>query len=129
MVTRNTLRIPVDLEIFWKAEKKKDQVFSLSTKDMHKDKATDISGGGMGIIIKYFLPRGFRIKIALAGGIFGLTRFIRFKGVVCYCNYINHGNYKCGIKFIDPPAIHTLKFNEFKSSYEKRQTPRVTLSE
>jgi len=128
METRNALRIPVDLEVLWKVEKKNNQVFSLATKDLHKNKAVDISALGMGIITKYFLPHGLIIKIALKGHIFGIDRFIRLKGEIRYCNYIKQGNYKCGIKFINPPESYISKFNDFIVTYNKRKDPRIFLS-
>ncbi|MFH1191804.1 MAG: PilZ domain-containing protein [Candidatus Omnitrophota bacterium] len=105
------------------------QFYSLVNKDLHKDRTTDISVGGIGMVTSYFLPHGLRVKLVLAGGILGINRLMRLKGEVCYCLNLKHGKYKCGIKFIDPPTTYLSKFNEYKSAYEKRKEPRITLSD
>ncbi len=125
----NTLRIPVDLEVAWKIDKKIGQPYQLEIKNVCRTKAFDISCGGMGIISKYFLPYGLRISIAFSAKILGLNKFFRLKGEVRYCNYIKPSNYKCGVKFINPPLLYSKKFSEFKSIFEKRKEPRVTLSD
>lgn len=129
MEIKNTLRIPVDLEVAWKVDKKLGQPYHLEINNVCRDKAFDISSGGMGIISKHFLPTGLRIEIAFSGSILGLKKFLRLKGEVRYCNCIKQANYRCGIKFIDVPLSYSTKFNELKLANEKRQDPRITLSE
>ncbi len=129
MEINNTLRIPIDLKVAWKVDKKLGQPYQLGIKSACRDKAFDISSGGMGIISKHFLPTGLRIEIAFSGTTLGLKSFLRLKGEVRYCSCIKQSNFRCGIKFIDPPASYSAKFNEFKSVYEKRKDPRITLAE
>jgi len=127
--TRGSIRIPVELDIFWKIDKNLGQLFSLKSGDRCRTKAFDISIGGMGIISKYFLPSGLRIKLAFSGDKLGLDKFfIRTRGEIRYCNYLKHSNYKCGIKFIDSPLLYSKKFNEFKAAFEKRDGVRLTLA-
>jgi len=129
MEIKNTLRVPVDLEVAWKVDKKLGQPYHEGLKNVYRNKAFDISPGGMGIISKHFLPTGLRIEIAFSGTILGLKKIIRRKGEVRYCSRIKQANYRCGIKFIDLLSSYSSKFNEFKLAYEKRKEPRITLSE
>jgi len=129
METRSSIRIPIELDIAWKIDKHLGQLFSLAAGDKCRTNAFDISAGGMGIISKYFLPCGLRIKLAFSGNKLGLDKFfIRTKGEIRYCNYIRHSNYKCGIKFIDSPLLYSKKFNEFKANYEKRKESRINFT-
>jgi len=130
METRSSIRIPIELDIAWKIDKQLGQLFSLATGDKCRTKAFDISIGGMGIISKYFLPSGLRIKLAFSGNKLGLDKFfVKTRGEIRYCNYVRHSNYKCGIKFIEAPLLYSKKFNEFKAAFEKRKDNRLTLTE
>ncbi len=129
METRSSIRIPIELDIAWKIDKHLGQLFSLAFGDKYRTKAFDISIGGMGIISKYFLPSGLRIKLAFSGNKLGLDKFfVRTKGEIRYCNYLRHSNYRCGIKFVDSPLLYSKKFNEFKAAFEKRDETRLTLA-
>lgn len=126
----NTLRIPVDLEIVWKIEKKLGQPCKLEIKTTGRDMAFDLSSGGIGIISKHFLPIGLRIQIAFSGRMLGLNKYLRLKGEVRYCSSCSkQRNFRCGIKFINPPESYSAKFKEFRLSFEKRQYPRIRLSD
>jgi len=129
METRNTLRVPVDLEVIWKIDKKINPSFSLVEKSVCRDKAFNISAGGMGIIAKHYLPIGLRIKLVFSAKILGLNKIIGLKAEVRYCKFIKRSHYKCGIKFIDVPAAYSSKLMDFIAIFEKRKEPRIALSE
>ncbi|MFH0917800.1 MAG: PilZ domain-containing protein [Candidatus Omnitrophota bacterium] len=129
MGIENTLRIPVNLEVIWKIDKKLGQPSELRIKNPCREMAFDISSGGMGIISKHFLPIGSRIEIAFSGRILGLKKHFRLKGEVRYCSPLKQTNFRCGIKFINPPQLYSAKFNEFKLASEKRHDPRVHLAD
>jgi len=129
METRGTLRVPVNFEVIWKVDKKINPFFSLVEKGLSRGEAFNISVGGMGIFSKHFLPKGLRIKLAFSGKILGSDKFMRLKGEARYCNFIKRSHYKCGIKFIDIPVSYSSKLNEFISMFEKRQEPRISISD
>jgi len=129
MEIENTLRIPVNLDVVWKIEKKLGQPCKLEIKKSCRETAFDISSGGIGIISKHFLPIGSRIEVAFSGEILGLKKYFRLKGEVRYCSALKQRNFRCGIKFINPPELYSAKFNDFKLASEKRHDPRMYLSD
>lgn len=80
----------------------------------------DITVEGMGILIRYYLPRGVVIELAMKGGPFGVKKATTLKGEVRYCNFISYHSYKCGVRFVDLSARQRRAIARFISANTKK---------
>jgi len=117
----------MSLSVISSIDKDKEQHINLVKGDCFEGKACDISAAGVGVHVKYFLPKGLVIKMELEGKPFGLNKKIKVKGAVRHCVYIKIHTYKCGIEFLDLPADCKKAITQFILTYEKRKKPRLNL--
>jgi c-di-GMP-binding flagellar brake protein YcgR len=129
METRCAPRICINLKIISRIDEETGQKFSLAKGNVFEVQIVDISILGIGIISKYFLPKGLHIGLEIDGKCFDLENPFRIKGEVRYCSYVKAIGYRCGVKFINISSQYMDKIKNFIATYERRQEPRVTLSE
>jgi hypothetical protein len=129
METRYAPRVRLDLKVLSRVSDEDGQKFLLSKGNTFEIEIADISTLGVGIISRFFLPKGLRIELEIDGKPFGLDNSMKIKGEVRYCNYIKSSRYRCGIKFIDISSQYLNKIKDFIATYEKREEPRLKLSE
>lgn len=127
MDTRSAPRIPVRLEVLVNIDNKPDQSIKLAAGTQFDATVFDISSKGMGIFIKYFLPRETAIELVLAGAPFGLKDDMKIKSEVKYCNCVATHTYRCGVEFLDLPEEYKNTINSFITKYDRRQGPRLSL--
>ena len=89
--------------------------------------AIDISIGGIGIYIEYYLPTGVHLDLQVEGSPLGAQRPLNIKGEVRYCNFIAQHKYRCGLKFIEISKEDRDVIAEFVKNAERRKFPRVKL--
>lgn len=100
--TRFVSRVDVTLRVVSKINRDANQSFELADGNFFKARAFNIGAQGIGIITKYFLPKGLVVDLEIAGPLFGFKECLTLKGEVRYCNniYNERNKYKCGISFI-----------------------------
>ncbi len=127
MDTRLVPRITIQLKSSINIENKPDQNIRL-TEGSHFDAAAfDISSHGLGLIMKYFLPKGTSIEIVIEGAPFGLKEDMKIKGEIKYCNSIAGHQHKCGVEFISLPEECQKAIDAFIAKNDRRQNPRLNL--
>ena len=129
METRSAKRVSVNLKIASRIDNQGDQKFSISQGDIFEVEVVDISVSGIGVFSKYFLPKGLIIDIDIDGKVFGSDKVMKMKGELRYCRSVKISRYRCGIRFVDPPAEYIKIIAEFISKNERRQDPRVKLAD
>jgi len=129
METRGAKRVNVSLKIASHIDNQGDQRFTISQGDIFEVEVVDISVSGIGINSKYFLPKGLVIDIEIDGKTFDSNTVMRMKGELRYCRSVKVSRYRCGIKFIDPPVEYVKLIRDFITVNERRQEPRVKLSD
>jgi len=125
--TRSAPRINLNLKIVSKIDKNLKQKFTLATGNVVEAQAFDISVVGIGIFVKYFLPKGLTIRLEIDGSTFGLKDPMKIEGVICHCKYLDRNKYKCGIKFTKLTPKYKDAIANFISDYEKRKNSRFKL--
>lgn len=128
MDTRQGPRVEVSLRVISTIDKSMKDAVSLANGNRFEARAYDISIGGIGLLTKYFLPKGLLLELEIEGGPFGLQERIIAKGEVTHCKNIQVHKYKCGIKFTDMSDKYIKVISQFIAGYEKRQSPRIKLS-
>ena len=120
-------RMKVALRTVTTIDKDLDQKLILANGNSFQADAFDIGPLGIGIRIKYFLPKGLIVELKIKGTPFGLRKPMKLQGIVRYCKnvYIQHNLYKCGIKFITMPKEYKKAILQFCSTYEKRKKIRL----
>lgn len=128
---RGTPRIKMSLKVISKIYKDLDQKFALAKGSSFKGDTFNISVLGMGISLKYFLPKGLVVELEIQGESFGLTGTMKLWGEVRYCKYMyKQGKlYKCGIKFLGIPKEYEQAIVKFSSTYEKGMDAGLKFSE
>lgn len=129
METRSAPRVSINLGVISRIDDKNGQKFSLSKGNIFEVKVVDISVSGVGIVSKYFLPKGLSIELEIDGKPFGLDEAMKIKGEIRYCNYIKACGYRCGVKFINILGNYAAKIAELIATYERRKEPRLKLPE
>jgi c-di-GMP-binding flagellar brake protein YcgR len=128
MDTRSAPRVAVKLRVISTIDKSMKDSVSLAGGNRFEARAYDISVGGIGLLTKYFLPKGLLLELEIEGIPFGLKERITAKGEVTYCKNIQVHKYRCGIRFTEMADQYTKAIAQFVSSYERRSAPRVSLS-
>ncbi len=113
METRFFPRVEVQFKLSVMLDESPEQVIALDGGKYFEVEATNISQGGLGLIIKkYYLPKGTCIELTMDGTPLDIKKEMKFKAEVRYCNNIKFNIYRCGVKFIDMPE-------EYKSAVKK----------
>jgi len=129
METRLKRRYKVTLKLICRIEETNHQHVRLACGDQFEGIAYDISEGGVGFFIKYYLPKGLIIKMEIGGKPFGLEKDMKTECEVCYCISLYKDitasmRYKCGVKFINISEADRKRIARFISTHENRKTPR-----
>lgn len=128
MDTRQGPRVAVSLRVISTIDKSMKDSVSLANGNRFEARAYDISVGGIGLLTKYFLPKGLLLEMEIEGAPFGLQEIITAKGEVAHCKNVQVHKYKCGINFTEMADKYVKAIVQFISNYEKRRDPRVNLS-
>ena len=128
METRQGPRVEVSLRVISTIDKSMQDSISLANGNRFEAMACDISIGGIGLITKYFLPKGLLLELEIEGIPFELKERMTAKGEVAHCKNIQVRKYKCGIKFTQIDDKYIKAISQFISRYERRKNPRVSLS-
>ncbi len=128
MDTRQGPRVGASLRVISTIDKSMQDSVSLANGNRFEARAYDISVGGIGLVAKYFLPKGLMLELEIEGAPFGLQERITAKGEVTHCKNVQVHKYKCGIRFTEISDKHKGAIAQFISNYEKRKSPRVDLS-
>lgn len=129
METRSSSRVGVKLKVVCRIHENFRQKFGLTCGDVFELIAVDISEVGIGVISKYFLPKGLILELEIGGISFGIEKIMKIKGEIRYCIYKKNSGYKCGIKFLDILDEYRNNIAKLVSTYERREFPRVKISE
>lgn len=129
METRKHPRINVNLKVISRLDESVFQKFSLTQGKSFEARVVDISILGVGIVSRFFLPRGLILLLEIEGGFLGLKEPIKVKGEVRYCVYMKSFLYRCGLKFIELDTSVEKKLREFIRKNERRKEPRLKLTE
>ena len=129
METRLAPRLNIDLKIISKLDDEYQQKFSLASGNKFEVRTLDISELGVGILSKYFIPKGVVLDLDIEGKPLGLDRDISTKGEVRYCKFVRNLGYKCGIKFLNISQPDRKAIAYFISTYERRRASRVKLAD
>lgn len=129
METRIALRINIDLKVVSKIGEESQQKFGLVCGKTFEVKGTDVSELGVGIISKYFLPKGLIIEAEMEGAFFGMNEIMKIKGEVRHCQYIRNLGYKCGLRFLNLSDAYRKAIVQTILAYERRKSPRVKLAD
>lgn len=120
MQTRLNPRVNIFIKITSKIDRSLDQHIYLSAGDSLRAFTCDISKAGLSFIVKrYYLPKGLFIEIYFDNPFFGRTKSIKIKGEICYCNYIKHRAYKCGVKFLEMSTKHKKLITQFIANHHR----------
>lgn len=128
MNTRQGPRVEVSLRVISTIDESMKDSVSLASGNRFEARAYDISVGGIGLLVKYFLPNGLLLEMEIEGAPFGLKERIIAKGEVSHCKNVQVHKYKCGIKFTEMIDKYKKVIEQFVSGYERRREPRVNLS-
>ena len=93
--------------------------FSLGDTKRIKAEVFDLSIGGMGLLLNYFLPKGLQIKLLVDGKCFNSDKEIMLKAEVRYCITLKANRYKCGIRFTDISEENKNIIVNFIASHKK----------
>lgn len=129
METRGAKRVNINLKVISKPAEEFREQFKLSMDKEFVAKALDISELGIGLLSKYFLPAGLILEMEIEGAPFELAQNMKIKGEIRHCKFIRSSGYQCGIKFIDIPEEYKKAIAHFIAENERRQAPRLKLSE
>lgn len=129
METRIALRIDIDLKVVSKIDEDYQQKFGLVCGKTFEVKGMDVSELGVGILSKYFLPKGLIIEAEIDGAFFGLSEIMKIKGEVRHCRYIRNLGYRCGLKFLNLPDTYRKAIVQTILVQERRKAPRVRLAD
>ena len=128
MQTRQGSRVVVSLRVISTIDESMKDVISLANGNRFEARAYDISIGGIGLLMKYFLPKGLLLEMEIEGAPFGLQERIIAKGEVSHTKSVGAHKYKCGVKFTDMADKYIKAISQFVSDYERRKNPRINLS-
>lgn len=129
MNTRKKPRTQLDIKVVLSIDEKSKEVFSLAQGKPVEATTIDISSLGMGVVTKYYLPKGLIMDLEIEGKSFGSKKSIKVKGEIRYCMYTGISGYRAGIKFINILGEDQDKISKFVEIYERRRSPRVKLSD
>lgn len=129
METRLTRRLDLSLKVTLSVDEEFKNKFVLADGNSFEATALDISVSGLGIISKYYIPKGLIIVLEIPGNMFELKENVKTKAEIRYCKFIKSCEYRCGIKFLDMNEKYKNAIAKFISLYEKRKEPRLKLSE
>ena len=128
METRQAPRADISLNVVAEIDEDSRQRFAIAAGRRFAVSAVDISALGMGILSKYFLPKGLILEFEIEGIPFGLRENMKIKGEIRYSRYIKSSTYRCGVKFLNLSDKYQNAIAGFVSTYERRKSPRVELS-
>jgi len=126
METRLKYRMKLTLRVISEIGKHFKRKVMLARGSRFEVTTYDITIEGMGILLRYYLPRGLVIELAIKGGPFGVKKATTIKGEVRYCNFIRFRHYKCGVRFVNLSARHRRGIARFISVNTKK--PRTKKS-
>jgi c-di-GMP-binding flagellar brake protein YcgR len=129
MDTRLATRTNIDLKIICKIEPKYQQKFGLACGDSFEAKALDISVLGVGLLCKYFLPKGLVLEVDIDFAPFGQNEIIKIRGEIRHAQYLKNLGYRIGIKFLDISYINKKSIDKYVFSRERRKEPRIRLAD
>lgn len=129
METRLAQRVKLSLEAVLKIAEEPKQKFALSQGNCFVVNILDISKMGIGLLSKYFMPKGLIVELQLNGDPFGLKETVKVDAEIRWCNYIKPSEYRCGVKFLNILAKYENAIAQFVSANERRKEPRLKLSE
>ncbi len=127
METRKNSRVPVQFKITFQIDSNDKRKFNILRDNILEASIINISILGIGIIVKYFFPKGLNIDLEIDGRYFGLEYPMNIKGEIRYCKYIKNNGYRCGVKFLDIKKEYLEKIEDFIASYDRREAPRLKL--
>jgi c-di-GMP-binding flagellar brake protein YcgR len=127
--TRSAIRVDIKLKVICRIHEDFCQKFGLSCGDSFKLIAVDISVAGIGVISKFFLPKGLILELEIEGIPPDLEKIMKIKGEIRYCMNKKNLGYSCGIKFLDLLDEYKNSITEFIATYEQRKFSRLKLSE
>ncbi len=121
METRFFPRIEVQFKLSVMLDESPGQIITLDSGKYFEAAATDISEGGLGLVVKkYYLPKGARIELTMDGTPLDLKKEMRFKAEVRFCNNIKFNMYKCGVKFINMSEEYKEAIKKFIALHNKK---------
>ena len=127
MESRLGPRVNIDIKISSEISKSDDQNITLADGNQFEANAFDISVVGIGMITKFFLPKGLLIEIDIDGAPFDLAENVKIKCEVRHCASIKNRRYKCGIKFLDLSAEYKKAILQLISKYESKSKSHLKL--
>lgn len=127
METRISSRVKAKLKVSCRINGR--QKFALACGEVFEPAAVDISEVGIGLISKYFLPKGLTVELAIEGILPDAGKIMKVKGEVRYSIFKKDSGYRCGVKFLDMPDEYRKSIAKLVAAYERREFPRVTISE
>lgn len=129
MDTRLATRTNVDLKVVCKIGQKYRQKFCLVCGDSFQANVLDISALGIGLLSKYFSPKGLILEVDIDFAPFGQNEIMKIKGEIRYAQYLKNQGYRIGIKFLDISETNKKLIEKFVASRERRKEPRITLAD
>jgi len=128
METRSSSRIEVKLKVVCRIHENFCQQFGLVCGDVFELAAADISEAGIGVISKYFLPKGLILNLEITGIPFN-EEVMKIAGEIRYCIFKKNSGYRCGIKFLDIKEEYRKNIAKLVQTFEQRKFPRIRLSD
>ena len=114
METRMTPRVAARMRAVLFVDKNPDQIIPLAGIKYLKGRLTDISEGGVGVVIKkYYLPPGTNVHVLITGSPFKVKKAIELKGEIRYCRNIKYIQYQCGIKTLKISDEHRKAIKDY----------------
>ena len=129
METRQAPRADISLNVVAEIDEDSRQRFAIAAGNRFAVSIVDISTVGLGIISKYFLPKGLFLEFEIGGVPFGLSENMKIKGEIRYSRYVRSSTYRCGVKFLNISDKYRNAIAGFVSTYERRKSPRIELSQ
>jgi c-di-GMP-binding flagellar brake protein YcgR len=129
METRSAPRVAIELKVVCHIDESQKNKFMLASGKSFEVRVLDISELGLGMVSKYFLPRGLILELDIDGKPFGLDINIKTKGEMRYCRITKSFENRCGVKFLGMSDADRKSIAKFVATFERREFPRVKLAE
>ena len=122
METRRFPRVAVHLKLSVTLDEKAEQSIALNSGKYFEATGTDISEGGLGLVVKkYYLPKGTKIELIIDGSPLELKKEMKLSAEVKYCRNYEAYKYKCGVKFTEISEEYIVAIRKFIAKYNNRQ--------
>ena len=122
METRQLKRFPIELNTKINIDHPDEQGFNIAKKDI-ETKIVDISILGIGMLSKYFIPRGVIIKFDIKIK----DEILESKGEVKSAVPAGTASTRLGVQFVDMSSEYRNKITDFIKEYERRAMPRIKI--